>query len=50
MFRLSEKSGINRVLLKFDYIRYSPPEISTIDTTNNQLFINIPRGDSVISL
>ena len=50
MFKLNEKHEINRDILKCDYIRYSPSEISTINTTNSQVYINIPREDSVISL
>ena len=50
MFKLSEKYEINRDILKCDYIRYSPSEISTINTANSQVYINIPREDSVISL
>ena len=50
MFKLSEKDSINRDILKCDYIRYSPSEISKINTPNSQVFINIPREDSVISL
>ena len=50
MFKLSEKYEINRKILKCDYIRYSPSEISTINTPNSQIYINIPREDSVISL
>ena len=50
MFKLSEKYEINRDILKCDYIRYSPSEISTINTANSQIYINIPREDSVISL
>ena len=50
MFKLSEKYVINRDILKCDYIRYSPSEISTINTANSQVYINIPREDSVISL
>ena len=50
MFKLSEKHEINRDILKCDYIRYSPSEISTINTANSQIFIKIPREDSVISL
>ena len=50
MFKLNEKYEINRDILKCDYIRYSPSEISTINTTNSQVYINIPREDSVISL
>ena len=50
MFKLNEKYEINRDVLKCDYIRYSPSEISTINTTISQVYINIPREDSVISL
>ena len=31
------------------YILYSPAEISTKNTANSQIYINIPREDSVIS-
>ena len=50
MFKISEKYEINRDILKCDYIRYSPSEISTINTANSQVYISIPREDSVISL
>ena len=50
MVKLNEKYEINRDILKCDYIRYSPSEISTINTANSQVYINIPREDSVISL
>ena len=50
MFKLSENYEIDRRFLKCDYIRYSPAEISTINTANSQIYINIPRQDSVISL
>ena len=50
MFKLSENYEIDRGILKCDYIRYSPAEISTINTANSQIYINIPREDSVISL
>ena len=36
--------------LKCEYIRYSPAETSTVNTPNSQIYINIPRADSVISL
>ena len=49
MFSLCEKYEVDRSL-KCDYIRYSPSEISTINTANSQIYINIPREDSVISL
>ena len=50
MFKLSENYEIDRRILKCDCIRYSPAEISTINTANSQIYINIPREDSVISL
>ena len=50
MFKLSKKYSVNRDILKCDYIRYSPSEISTINTANSQVYNNIPREDSVISL
>ena len=50
MFKLSGKYSINRDITKRDYIRYSPSEISTINTANSQVFINIPREDSDISM
>ena len=50
MFKLNENYEIDRRILKCDYIRYSPAETSTINTPNSQIYINIPREDSVISL
>ena len=50
MFKLNEKYEIERRILKSDYIRYSPSEISTINTPNAQIYINIPKEGSVISL
>ena len=50
MFKLNEKNEINRDISVCDYIRYSPSEINTINTANSQVYINIPREDSVISL
>ena len=50
MFKLSENYEVDRKILKCDYIRYSPAEVSTIDTANSQIYINIPREDSVLSL
>ena len=49
MFKLSENYEIDRRILKCDYIRYSPAEVPTINTAISQVFINIPREDSVIS-
>ena len=50
MFKLNENFEVDRRILKCDYIRYSPAETSTMNTPNSQIYINIPREDSVISL
>ena len=50
MFKPNEKFEINRNILECDYIRYSPSEISTINTAYSQINNNIPSEDSVISL
>ena len=50
MFKLNENYEVDRRVLKCDYIRYSPAETSTINTPNSQIYINIPREGSVISL
>ena len=50
MFKLSERYDVNRYILKCDFIRYSPSEISTINTAHSQIYINIPRGDCVNNL
>ena len=50
MFKLNENYEVDRKILKCDYIRNSPSEISTINTSKSQIFVNIPRGQSVNSL
>ena len=50
MFKLNGKYQIDRRIFKCDFIRYSPSEISTINTPNSQIYLIIPRDDSVISL
>ena len=50
MFKLNGNYEVDRRILKCDYIRYSPAETSTINTPKCQIYINIPREDSVISL
>ena len=41
---------VDRRIFKCDFIRYSPAETSTINTPNSQIYINIPREDSIFSL
>ena len=50
MSKLCEKYQIAKKILKCDYNRYSPSEISTINTANSQICINIPREIFFISL
>ena len=49
MFKVNEPYEVNSSILKCDCIRYSPSGKSTINTPNSQIYINIPREDSVIS-
>ena len=48
MFKLSEKYEIDGKILKCDYIMYCPSEIRTTSTSNSQIYIDMPRKDSVI--
>ena len=50
MFNLSQKYAVGRSILKFDYIRYTPPSLTLVNGKNNQVLIDIPREDSAISL
>ena len=49
-FKINENNEVDRRNLKCDYIRYSAAETSTIKTPYSQIYINIPREDSVTSL
>ena len=48
MFKLNGKYEVDRSILKCDYIRYSPAEIST-NTANSQMCITIPSEDSLLN-
>ena len=50
MFNLCEKYEVDKRISNCDYVRYSPSEMFTINTANSQIYINITREDSVISL
>ena len=50
MFKLNENYEVHRTIMKGEYIRYSPAETSTIKTPNSQMYIDIPREGSVLSL
>ena len=49
MFKLNENYEVDRRILKCDYIRYSSAETPTVNTHISQIYINIPREDSVTS-
>ena len=50
MFNLSQKFAVDRPILEFDYIRYTPPSLYLVNGENIQNFNNIPREDRAISL
>ena len=50
MFNLSQKHPVDRPIIKCDYIRYTPPSLNLVNDEKNQIFIDIPRQDSAISL
>ena len=50
MFDLSLKDAVDRPIIKCDYVRYTPHSLSLVNGENNQIFIDIPREDSAISL
>ena len=50
MSNFSQKSAVDRPILKCDCIRYTPPSLNLVNGENNQVFIDIPREGSAISL
>ena len=50
MYKLNKKYEVDRKILKCDYLRCSSAENSTKITPNSQIYINIPRENTVISL
>ena len=50
MLTVNEIYEAGRRILNCEYFLYSPAETSTIIIPNRQIYINIPRKDSVISL
>ena len=50
MFKLNENYEVGRRILRIVYFRYSPSKTSMINTPNSQIYINIPKEESVISL
>ena len=50
MFKINGKHEVNSSISKCHCNRYNPAETSTINTAISQIYINIPRIDSAISL
>ena len=50
MFNLSQKHAIDRPIRKCDYIKYTSPSLNLVDGESIQIFSDIPREDSAISL
>ena len=50
MFLLSQKHAVDRTILKCDYISYTPPSLNLVNGESFQIFIDIPREYSAISL
>ena len=50
MFKLNGNYEVDRRIINCDYIRFSPSQISTINTPNSQMYIVIPTRDSVNGL
>ena len=50
LFELNENYEIGVRTRKCDYLRCPRPKTPTMNTPDSQLYINLPREDSVISL
>ena len=50
MFNLSQKCAAERPILNCDCIRYTPLSLNLVNRENNQVFSDVPREDSAISL
>ena len=47
---MPQKYAVDRPILKCDYIRYTLPSLNIVNGENNQIFVDVPREDSAISL
>ena len=50
MFNLSQNFAVDRPILKKVFIRYTPPYLNLLNGENYQIFNDIPREDTAISL
>ena len=50
MFLLSKKFAVDRPILKCEYIEFFPPSINLVNGKKSQIFVDIPREDSAISM
>ena len=50
MLKLSQKHAVDRPILTCDYIRYTPASLNLVNGEKSQIFIDVGREDSAISL
>ena len=50
MFNLLQKHAVDRPILKFDYISFTPASLNSANGEKDQIFVDIPREDSALSL
>ena len=50
MFKISQKGAVDRPFLNCDYIRCTPSSLNLVHGENKQIFLDIPRDDSAITL
>ena len=50
MIKLNENYEVDQRILECDYFRHSPAEADTINTSKCNVYINIPKEESVILL
>ena len=42
MFNLSRKFAVDKLILKCESVRYTPPSLNLLKEENDQIFIDIP--------
>ena len=50
MFSLKNKYTLEKPIHKIDFIKYNPSSLATINNTNSNVSISLPREDAYICL
>ena len=50
MFSLKNKYSLEKPIHKIDFIKYSPSSLATVNNTNSNVSISLPREDTYICL